>query len=343
MKLAQHRLGNLHCVALCLLLGTQACGSSKTAGKQDAGLANHGQSTGGSANTSAGSDGGIVSTVACSSNAECTPLNMVCDTFINLCVQCTGVNCKANTPLDSGACATSGGNPCSSMPRFTGTQTLDGKGDEFCLVAPAQLDSTNAGKVVVYNATPPEVLTARVAWSDAGIHAYFEVADASIQVVYTADATQAIDQAYQGDSVELMVSSSDSVTGLTGTDSNSLHVIIPASGPAISTKASNNNGTTQGAAVALPSTQYMQASTSSGYSIEVQLPWPGGSAPAPGSTIRFDLALNSADSTFGSVTDMRDGQLVYHLEAVDNSTCQGTDAPAPYCDDRTWCPATVAP
>jgi hypothetical protein len=86
----------------------------------------------------------------------------------------------------------------------------------------------------------------------------------------------------------------------------------------------------------------MQTATSTGYTIELQLPWPGGSAPTPGSTIRFDMALNSADSTFGGLSDMRDGQLLYHFETVANSTCQGTDTQA-YCDDRVWCATTVAP
>lgn len=318
----------------------QACGSSKgTTNDRDAGAIGT-VHTGGATSTSG--DAGLISNVPCTNDGECASLGMVCDTFINYCAKCTGSSCTTASPLDSGTCASTGGNPCNSIPHFVGTQTLDGKGDDFCAIAPVRLDSSNAAKVIVYNATPPEVVNARIAWSSAGLHAFFDVQDSSVQVVYTADATQAISQAYQGDSIEVMVSSSNDVTGLTGTDSNTLHVIVPASGPAISTKASNSNGSTQGTAAQLPSAQYMQASTSTGYAIELQLPWPGGTAPAAGSTLRFDMALNSADSTFGGVSDMRDGQLIYHLEAVTDTTCQGTDA-QPFCDDRTWCATTVAP
>ncbi len=335
-------VGNVICAAGWLLLSTQSCGSSNTVKRSgnDGGVVGEG-ATGGST-SSPTADGGLVSTVPCTRDDDCASLGMVCDTFINYCAKCTGSSCKINPSGDSGACASSGGNPCSGIPHFVGTQTLDGKGDDFCAIPPVQMDSNNAGKVVVINATPPEVVSARIAWSSAGLHAFFDVQDSSVQVVYTADATQAVNQAYQGDSIELMVTSSNDVTGLTGTDANSLHVIVPASGPAISTKASNNNGSSQGTATQLPSTQYMQASTSTGYAIELQLPWPGGTAPTPGSSIRFDMALNSADSTFGSVGDMRDGQLIYHVETVADTTCQGTDA-QPFCDDRMWCSTSVTP
>jgi len=56
------------------------------------------------------------------------------------------------------------------------------------------------------------------------------------------------------------------------------------------------------------------------------------------------LALNSADTTFGNVSDMRDGQLIYQLGTVSNTTCQGTssaEGTAPFCDDRTWCVTTL--
>jgi hypothetical protein len=75
--------------------------------------------------------------------------------------------------------------------------------------------------------------------------------------------------------------------------------------------------------------------------IEALLPWPG-TPPTVGSSIRFDLALNSADDKFGTVGDMRDGQLIYHLANVGNTTCQGNnDGTVPFCDDRTWCTTTL--
>jgi hypothetical protein len=232
-----------------------------------------------------------------------------------------------------------GGDPCQQISQFAGTQTLDGVGDEFCAIPGLQFSAKNAAKSIVYNATAPEVAMVRVAWSAEGLHAFIDVQDASVQTVNAVDPSQAISKVYQGDSIELMISSSNSITGLTGTDSNTLQVIVPASGPAVSGKTSNVNGSSQGTLVALASSEYAQKITPTGYAIELNLPWPGNNSPAAGATVRFDISLNSADKTFGSVDDMRDGQLIYYLGTVSGTTtCQGTpDGTVPFCDDRTWC------
>jgi hypothetical protein len=76
----------------------------------------------------------------------------------------------------------------------------------------------------------------------------------------------------------------------------------------------------------------------------LRLPWPG-TAPAAGATVRFDIVLNSADKTFTSVDDMRDGQLIYYLGTVTGTTtCQGTggDGNVPFCDDRIWCSTNIS-
>lgn len=277
---------------------------------------------------------GVISDVSCTTNGDCAALKMVCDTLIYFCVKPAGGR-------DAGTCASSGGNPCAQIPQFGGEQIVDGLGDEFCNIAPVVLNAANAAKVNAYNAQPTETATARIAASTTGLHAFIEVTDGSVQNVATVDSSQAISQVYQGDSIEILFSSSNNVTGLTGADANTLHVIIPAFGPAVSTKATNVNGTSQGTATALPASQFHQVITSSGYAVEALLPWPGGAAPAVGSSIRFDLLLNSADTNFGTIGDMRDGQLVYHLENVATTTCQGSsDGTAPYCDDRTWCTTT---
>ena len=237
-----------------------------------------------------------------------------------------------------------GGDPCKQIPMFTGTQNLDGMGDDFCSVPALKFDLDHSAKHIDYHTTAPEVATVRAAWSAAALSVYVDVQDASVQTVSMADATQEISRIYQGDSIELMISSSNNVTGLTGTDTNTLHVTIPAAGPAVSVKTTNSNGASQGAYTTLPATGvYVQRMTATGYAIEMRLPWPG-SAPSAGTTVRFDIALNSADKTFTSVDDMRDGQLIYYIGTVTgNTTCQGTggDGTVPYCDDRTWCSTTV--
>jgi hypothetical protein len=182
-----------------------------------------------------------------------------------------------------------------------------------------------------------EVVTARVGWTSAGLVAFFDVKDASVQTVNMKDPSQAINQVYQGDSIELYISSSDTVTGLTGTDNNTLHITVPANGPGVLVK--TTSGPTA-AHTALPTTEYAQAVTATGYAIELKLPWPGGT-PGAGTRVRFDLGLNSADTNCSGVGDMRDAQLLFYLGTVGGtSTC--SSGPDAWCDDRTWCSTTLA-
>jgi hypothetical protein len=238
-------------------------------------------------------------------------------------------------------CTTATATPCTALPSYLGTQTVDGNGDDMCSVPSFAFTKANAAKVNNYNNIPDtqfESVTARVAWSESGLHAFFDVKDASVQSVNTVDATQELTKSYQGDSIELYITSNNTLTGLTGTDNNSLHLILPATGPAVSVKTDKNGS---GTPTALPTGQFSQAKTSDGYAIEVLLPWPGG-AVASGAQVRFDLALNSADATFGTVDDMRDAQMIFYVGTVSGTSTCGGD-PSPYCDDRLWCATTLQP
>ena len=229
--------------------------------------------------------------------------------------------------------------PCTSLPNLVVTQTLDGKGDEFCDVPAFHLNAETAkaaGKVIVNNATPPEDATVKVAWSSAGVAVFVDVLDASVQSVNSVAPNQAIDKCYQGDSIELFIASTSDVKGSPGSDSNALHVTIPAEGPAVLVKTTSSNGTTTITHSAWSTSQYKQMKTATGYAIEAQLPWPG-SVPMTGALVRFDIGLNRADKNFGSVDDMRDGQLLYYVGQVSSSSCQTSDGTVPFCDDRTWC------
>jgi hypothetical protein len=249
-------------------------------------------------------------------------------------------------PIDTGpqTCSTATEAPCTSIPKLTGSVSLDGKGDDFCGVPSFHLNAEAvkaSGKVNAYNATPPEDATVKVAWTSDGLAVFVDVMDASVQTVNMKDPSHAIDRSYQGDSVELFISSNNNVTGQPGADSNTLHVIIPAEGPAVSVKTTNNSGASTGVPTAWSASQYKQTKTTTGYAIEAVLPWPGGN-PEAGAQVRFDIGLNSADSNFGGVDDMRDGQLLYYVGQVSNTSCQASnDGTVPYCDDRTWCTTTL--
>jgi Carbohydrate family 9 binding domain-like len=240
-------------------------------------------------------------------------------------------------------CSTSTADPCKAgMPKFSGNQTVDGKGDDMCSLPAFLMGPQNNAKINNYNSVPLtqlETATVQVGWSANAFHLFIDVQDSSVQTVNMADPTQAINKSYQGDSIEIFISSNNTLTGLTSSDNSALHVIIPANGPAVSVKTDKNGG---GTPTELPKAQYGQSATATGYAIEAQLPWQGGN-PNAGGTIRFDLAINSADKTFGGVDDMRDAQIIYFIGTPGGATTcpSGGDGTVPYCDDRTWCPSQV--
>jgi hypothetical protein len=246
------------------------------------------------------------------------------------------------SPIDAPTtCTTATATPCTTIPKFDGTQTVDGKDDDFCQVPSFVFNKASAGFVNNYNNIQDSefpVVTARVAWSAAGLHAFFDVTDASVQSVTMADPGQALTAPYEGDSIELLISSSDAATGAPGGDNGTAQVTLAATGLSASVKVTNNGGiaTTY---TELPAAQYAQAKTATGYVIEVQLLWQG-VAPSGGGKVRFDLAVNVADTNFGSVSDMRDAQMVLNQSSVSGQTsCPG--AAEPWCDDRTWCSTTL--
>jgi hypothetical protein len=223
-------------------------------------------------------------------------------------------------------CAT-GGLPCSALARFTGVQVLDGKDDEFCNVPAFELSFANASKTIEWNTTGktyPEKAVARVAWDDAGLHAFIRVSDTT----FTAASST---QSWNGDGVELMFSSSTAVTGLTSVDTNTLHVII--SPP---TAQYSLDSTSSGTQYTLPAGEYLVGSDSTGYFAELNLPWPG-TPPAANAQIKFDMQLNVADGTT-SASDLyvRDAQAILYMGT-------STSCTQPYCDDRAWCTTTLQP
>ena len=244
----------------------------------------------------------------------------------------------SDTPL---TCTTETFSPCTDMPKFSGTQTVDGQDDDFCQVPSFTFDKGAAAVVNNYNSILDSefpVVTARLAWDDAGLHAFFDVADADVQSVDMKDPGQATERPYQGDSLELFFSSNDNATGAPGGDSGTVQVTLAATGPSVSVKVTNNGGIGT-ECTALPEAQYKSVKTDTGYAIEVLLPWQGG-APSGGGKIRFDLALNIADSNCSGVDDMRDAQMILVQGSVSEQTsCPG--GAEVWCDDRTWCSTTL--
>lgn len=306
----------------------------------------------------------------CRGDPSCTDSSSQCSNGV--CTQCGGVGesccagdsctagccsaglCVANAsgdscttlPADAGStpdtaqagCTTATATPCTALPPFSGAQVLDGNDAEFCDVPSFELNFNNAasngGRVVVYNSGTsnyPERAQARVAWDSFGIHAFIHVIDSKFVAATSADTI------YNADAVELLFTSTTSgLSGGTAQDSGkAMHVIL--SPPlAVKSQASGVNGSQTPLAPSL----FWAGTDSTGYTVELKLPWPG-TPPTAGSQIKFDMEVNSADgkSTTGDAGP-RDAQaILYQGSDPGNSPC---GSPLyPYCDDRLWCSTTL--
>jgi hypothetical protein len=245
---------------------------------------------------------------------------------------------NAGRDAPQGSCASATATPCTGLPAFTGTQVLDGNDDDFCNVPSFELNFSNAasngGKVKVYNGSStsyPERALARVAWDASGIHAFIHVIDPNF-----VPAT-AVDTIYNADGIELLFTSTTSgLSGGTSQDSGlAMHVIVS---PPFAARSQATG--TNGSQTALPASQFVAATESSGYKVELKLPWPG-TPPTSGAQIKFDMELNAADgvSTAGDAGP-RDAQAILYLGSdPGGSPCAGELFP--YCDDRLWCSTTL--
>jgi hypothetical protein len=231
----------------------------------------------------------------------------------------------------TGHCAT-GAAPCTMIPHFAGAQIMDGYDDEFCDVPSFLLDfgSHNAKVNSFRTANPSETALARVAWSSNALHVFVTVTDPSVHP-WISD-----DHVYEGDSVELMLANSESVSGDPADDSNTME--IQASYQRGFVVHVDNGSETSREPV--PPGSLKGRVFAGGYTVELRVPWLG-AAPHSGSTIRFDLALNSAQNT--AEATWRDAQAVLTMgpsgETFAGSPC-GSDV-EPYCDDRAWCPTEL--
>jgi hypothetical protein len=177
----------------------------------------------------------------------------------------------------------------------------------------------------------PERAVARVAWDASGIHAFIRVIDPKF--VPAAN----LDNIWNADGVELMFSST--TTGLKGgtADDSAITTHVIASPPLVAaSKASGTNGSQ----APLDTKYYVAGTTSDGYKVELNLPWPG-TAPAAGSQIKFDMEMNAADGkSSNGDAGPRDAQAMLYVGSdPGGSPCAGELFP--YCDDRVWCSTSL--
>lgn len=252
-----------------------------------------------------------------------------------------------------------GGALCSGVPRFTGTQVVDGSGDDFCDV-PATVFPIKDGVQLDGNKPPPilDVLFARVAWDGAGIHAHFHVDDAEVMsgdaIEFDIGGQFPLAGFFDGVSTDLGLTAIGLVVGGTSTTLG-----FPVTFPAVADMTYQGNQTV---CVPMPCTSPPRGLVSfgqplvaparwahrivpGGYEFELFLPWVvlgRTTAPNVGTAIAADFALTARSERLTA----RAYLAINPLPNGSSSACQtnriGDKTFAdPSCDDRGWCAPTL--
>jgi hypothetical protein len=210
---------------------------------------------------------------------------------------------------------------------------VDGKGDEFCSVPSFELTFKNAAGVNNNKVNGGSIAdfkqraVAQVAWTADAFHAFVEVFGTPVR------SNTSVDKPWDGDSIELMITTASSATGLTSKDANALHIIAN-DGVAVTVKSDGTSGVhTQ----ITDATQYKGMKTSTGYVVELKVPWPGGPTLASGAQMRFDMAMNVDAESVDPTVQGRDAQAVLAMATLTGATTCGSSPGTPFCDDRLWC------
>jgi hypothetical protein len=283
---------------------------------------------------------------ACASDI-CTPDSTQCsdDTLMTCNVDGTGFDqlaCPEGCVSDDGpahcadiiapTCAGATADPCTSIPKFVGTQVVDGNPDEFCdvpyrIMTPqnAGLFAGSSGVLTTPSGTEASQAIVRVAWSSGFLHLHVRVVDATI--------IQGSGYEYNYDNVQLFVAPMAPNTGesmtasyCTGVTSYAQQLfMVPGDGDLWS--ASSRFVCSSWA----PSSGYEYAAslTADGYQIEAKVPW--SSAVAAGSTVGFDVMVGVND------TGVRDYEYGLYIEAGSSVSCGSASAKGLWCDAGLWC------
>ncbi len=240
--------------------------------------------------------------------------------------QCVGAECDPTPDTCEGASSDDSANPCSSIPKFTGNQVVDGDPEDFCNVPFKRLAAATAGFVEDADGNPTtgdgktsEALV-RVAWSPSALHVHVHVKDPTIVV--------GIPDLWQNDNVQLFVAAAappDNVsidtcpTELQASGAQQIYLL-----PGDSSEPSYKCGDW-----APSGADYAARSSGDGYDVELRYPWP--SNVSPGGTIGFDLLVGVNDKAGSNWRDYE-----YGLD-LGEAECGGL-----YCDTGNWCTPTLA-
>ncbi|HET9597315.1 MAG TPA: sugar-binding protein [Anaeromyxobacteraceae bacterium] len=169
-----------------------------------------------------------------------------------------------------------------AVPRAPGPVAVDGAAGEFAAAPFVDLSPALAA------AGSDDRVTARLLWSDEGLHAAFDVDDPTLLV----NAGGRDGNVWNGDGVELMLHLGAAAAALSASD---FHVLANASGDV-----TDEQGSASGWSRAwnLPAGRVAVArKAAAGYVVEMTVPWSslGVAAPAAGAVLGLDLAHNDVD------------------------------------------------
>ena len=220
---------------------------------------------------------------------------------------------------------------CSCLPAFTGSQVVDGAGNEFSEIAGMTFALSSAPYTHALQASAvDEVVTVRAGWSDQALLLHVHVEDPS---VYPDPASTL----WNGDNVQVFAAGTDGLTGTyTGTeDGGAIHVLVAAPDTAGTTRsvAIYQNGTAS--TVPFTNGTYAARRLTDGYEVELRLLWASNAkARVSGARFGFDLVVGSATLTSGGL--VLEGGLANN-PVPSSSPCSLGGRVQPGCDDRTWC------
>jgi hypothetical protein len=241
---------------------------------------------------------------------------------------------------------------CAQVPAFSGAQTLDGVGAEFCSLPGETLDASAKQIFFFRGATAAdikEIATLRLAWSSEGLHMHIHVTDANVFV--PANGSQEL---HEGDAIEIYVAGYVPTSGTFDekTDIGAQHIIVSPPSGAIGARGFVWTSSCDfPVPAALNNAFFTGRTVSDGWEIELDLPWSvlltSTTTPAPtaGAKIGFTFALDAQDAPSTDPLHARQMQAFIGYESITaaSPSCDSCSKapPEPFCDDRTWCPPVL--
>jgi hypothetical protein len=267
---------------------------------------------------------------ACS-NENCVVGDAACECYPN--DTCNDdLECLSGLCVNPGGCLGVNNALCTTIAKFSGTQSVDGSDADFCGVPATTFNFASAEFTNVTNESADTSLseaTVRVAWDAMGLHAHVHVKDPLLQHTGA--------DAYDGDTVQFFISSNAPTTGLTSETVGVTQItVIPAAGGTPTSIVYYGDAPTF-APTTTPT--YFSDVVSDGYVVEMLWPWRA-DAPVGGDQIALDVMVSVEDNTLG-----RDFEYAYALKPLTDSACVDfySNFESPWCEQRHWCAPTLSP